>query len=347
MRILLMMDPFIRIPPTQYGGIERTIADLIEGLARRGHAVTLWAAPGSRTAAHLEAFGHEGEWTRWSNIRNVLALGGRFWTGRQRFDVIHNVGRLAYLAPILRADIPKVQSYHRIVNPRNMRIVSRLGARRLRFTAVSRATRDTGRTGGGKWTVIGNGVAPERFPFNSQVDASQAPLMFLGRLDRCKGAHTAIAVARRVRRRLVIAGNVSELPHERAYFEKEIAPHIDGAQVTYVGPVDDAAKSRWLSCAAGLLMPVECEEAFGLVMVEALMTGTPVIAFKRGGIPEVIEHGQTGFLCETPTEMAGWVERLPAIDRTVCRAAAERRFSSDAVVSAYEQLYEEMIGSDR
>jgi glycosyltransferase involved in cell wall biosynthesis len=169
--------------------------------------------------------------------------------------------------------------------------------------------------------------------------------VFLGRLDRCKGAHTAIAVARRLQRRLIIAGNISTLPHEREYYEREIAPHVDGDLVTYIGEVDDDAKSELLRKAAALLMPVEWEEPFGIVIVEALMSGTPVIAFRRGGIPEILIDGRTGLLCDTVDEMVACVERLPSIERAACRADAERRFSNDAVVSAYEGLYEEMIGA--
>src|SRR5262249_9962881 len=152
------------------------------------------------------------------------------------------------------------------------------------------------------------------------VDAATAPLVFLGRLERCKGAHTAIAVARRAGRPLRIAGNVSELPHERDYFRHEIEPQIDGRLVTYLGPVDDGAKRRHLGGAAALLLPVEWEEPFPVVLAESLACGTPVIGFRRGGVPEGIEDGRTGFVCDTAEEMAARVGRLGEIDRRACRA---------------------------
>ena len=119
------MDPLIPVPPKHYGGIERVIADLADALVGRGHQVTLWAGPGSGTRATLETFGEEGEWTRWSNIRNTLTVSARFIRDDGRFDVIHNFGRLAYLSVVFPWDVPKVQTYMRTINPDNMRKAAR------------------------------------------------------------------------------------------------------------------------------------------------------------------------------------------------------------------------------
>jgi glycosyltransferase involved in cell wall biosynthesis len=266
----------------------------------------------------------------------------RFLRNGRRFDVVHNFGRLAYLAPILSRDVPKVQTYMRTVNPANVVRARRLGARRLHYTAVSAAIRDTGRAGGGEWSVIYNCAAPDRYPLVADTDPATAPLVFLGRLDRCKGAHHAIAVARRLDRRLIIAGNISPLAHERAYFDADIAPKIDGALVRYIGPVDDEQKRALLGGAAAMLMPIEWEEPFPVVLPESMLCGTPLIAFRRGGVPEGIDHGRTGFLCDTVDEMANCVRRLSEIDRVAVRADAVRRFSDRAIVDAYESLYRRM-----
>jgi glycosyltransferase involved in cell wall biosynthesis len=340
-----MMDPYIKVPPAHYGGIERVVADLADGLAKSGHEVTLWAAPGSQVNGRVHPFGREGEWTRWSNLRNALTLSGRFLAGGTRFDVIHNFGRLAYLAPVLARDVPKIQTYMRTVNPANMVIAKRLGARRLHYTAVSAAIRDTGRPGGGDWTVIYNCAAPERYAFVAKTDPAAAPLVFLGRLDRCKGAHHAITVAQRLQRRLIIAGNISPLAHEQEYFDAEIAPRVDGTLVTYIGPVGDEQKRTLLGQAAAMLLPIEWEEPFPVVLPESMLCGTPLIAFRRGGVPEGIDHGRTGFLCDNAGEMADAVGRLGTIDRAVVRAEAVRRFSDAAIVAEYERLYREMAAA--
>lgn len=343
LRILMLMDPLIPVPPRHYGGIERVIADISNVLQRRGHDVTLWAGPGSRIDGRVEPFGREGEWTRWSNVRNTATLAARFLTRRSRFDVVHNFGRLAYLLPILSRPLPKVQTYMRWVTPANMATARRLGARRMHYTAVSAAIRDTGRPGGGDWSVIYNCAVPARYPFCGSTDPDTAPLVFLGRLDRCKGAHHAVAVARRLNRRVVIAGNISPEAHEQAYFEREIAPGIDGTLVTYAGPVDDEQKRALLGGAAAMLLPIEWEEPFPVVLPESMLCGTPVIAFRRGGVPEGIDEGRTGFLCDNVDEMCERVGRLREIDRAVVRAEADRRFSDEAIATEYERLYYQAV----
>jgi glycosyltransferase involved in cell wall biosynthesis len=345
-KILLIMDPLIPVPPRHYGGIERVVADLADVLVDRGHDVTLWAAPGSASRARLETFGREGEWTRWSNVRNTVRLSTRFLGQRRRFDVVHNFGRLAYLLPILSAPVGKLQTYMRKVNPANMRLASRLGARCLVYTAVSDAIRGTGQPGGGDWRVVYNCARPDLYRASLGVDPATAPLVFLGRLERCKGAHTAIDVALATGRELIVAGNISTLPEERAYFEQELRPRFDGRTIRYVGPVDDGQKLELLRGAAAVLLPIEWEEPFPVVLPEALLCGTPIVALGRGGVPEGIDHGVTGFVCGTAAGMADAIPRLPAIDRARCRAEAERRFGDTVIADEYEALYREVVTAD-
>jgi glycosyltransferase involved in cell wall biosynthesis len=344
MKVLLIMDPYIPVPPLHYGGIERVVADLADGLVTRGHDVTLWAAPGSKTRARLRSFGREAEWNRWSNVRNTLLLASRFRRAADEFDVVHNFGRLAYLLPIARHRVAKLQTYMRPVNPANMRLFDQIGARRLTFTAVSDAIRRTGAPGGGDWRVVYNCARPALYGLNTEVDATTAPLLFLARLERCKGAHTAIDVALAAGRQLIVAGNVSAVPHEKVYFERDLQPRFDGTQIRYVGAVNDAQKIALLQQSAALLMPIEWEEPFPVALPEALLCGTPVVAFRRGGVPEGLVHGTTGFVCDSATEMVECVGRLATIDRARCRSDAEHRFSDAAIITQYERLYQEMAG---
>src|SRR5205814_1864820 len=144
--------------------------------------------------------------------------------------------------------------------------------------------------------------------------------------------------------RLIIAGNISPVAEEQTFFETEVAPRIDGALVTYIGPVDDVQKNALLGGAAAMLMPIEWEEPFPVVLPESMLCGTPVISFRRGGVPEGIEDSRTGFNCDTIDEMCAAVGRLTQIDRAVCRSEAERRFSGRAITDDYEALYRGLAG---
>jgi glycosyltransferase involved in cell wall biosynthesis len=171
--------------------------------------------------------------------------------------------------------------------------------------------------------------------------ADDAPLVFLGRIERIKGPHAAIAIARRAKRPLIIAGNIADAE----YFRIEIAPTIDNDAVTYVGEVDDAQKNLLLGRSAALLMPIEWNEPFGIVMAEAFACGTPVIGFDRGSVPEVVRDGVNGFVVRGVVEASRAVKELHRIDRTEVRRDCERRFSCDSVVRAYEDIYREALGA--
>jgi glycosyltransferase involved in cell wall biosynthesis len=186
-----------------------------------------------------------------------------------------------------------------------------------------------------------------KYDFQASV-SDDAPLFFLGRIARIKGVHTAIEVARRTDRRLIIAGNVPDSQKEKSYFEAEIKPELDGDQIRFIGPVCDEEKNRYLGQAAALLMPIEWDEPFGIVMAEAMACGTPVIGRRRGAVPEVIKSGETGFLFDTIDEAVEAVEHIDAIDRRACWRRCKRLFSAQVLVDAYETLYKHFaFGGDR
>jgi glycosyltransferase involved in cell wall biosynthesis len=335
--VLITADPELPVPPRLYGGIERVIDLLIQGLQQRGHRVTLIAHADSTVECERVAYPRV-------SSRGAFNIALNAWTvrrevRRRRPDVVQSFGRLAYLAPILSSPVPKVMSFQRAITPESIERSRRWAGNTLTLTGCSqRLIEPVAHLA--PWRVIYNAVPVDRFAFAPHA-GDDAPLMFLGRIEPIKGVHIAIEVARRAHRNLVIAGNIA--PEHQAYFDEQVAPQLDGEMIQYIGPIDDAAKSWWLSAAAALLMPVQWEEPFGIVMAEALACGTPVVGLDRGAVPEVVDDGVTGFVCRNADEMVHAVNALPTIDRRECRRAAERRFSAAAMTDAYEALYEQLL----
>jgi glycosyltransferase involved in cell wall biosynthesis len=341
-RIAITADPYLPVPPRFYGGIERVIDLLVRGLASRGHEVTLFAHPESSTEATLRPYGVPPHTSRAARARELAQIGSGLWSLRHSVDVIHSFGRLAALLPVLPLHgLPKIQSYQRPVPWNGVRRAASLARGSLVFTGCSTSLyAGEEARGGARWRTVFNGVDMTRYTPVPAV-AADAPLVFLGRVERIKGPHHAIAIARAARRRLVIAGNLAPGP-DALFYQRDVAPHVDGEAVSYIGPVDDEQKNRLLGSAAALLMPIEWDEPFGIVMAEALACGTPVIGFPRGSVPEVIVHGANGFHCRGIEDAAAAVSRIDGIDRVAVRADAERRFGHDAIVDEYERLYSEL-----
>jgi len=338
-RVLVTADPVLPVPPRLYGGIERVIALLVDGLARRGHDVTLLAHADSQPACELVPYPLARGEGLGETLRHAALVAHE--VRRRRPDVVQSFSRLAYLARVLPTAVPKVMSYQRPVTRRTVKWARALSRGTLSFTGCSSGliapVADVG-----SWRVIYNAVPMETFRAVSFVPSS-APLVFLGRVEEIKGPHIAIDVAARAGRKLIIAGNVPAEAQHETFFHERILPHVDGSAVEYVGPVDDEGKQRLLGQAAALLMPVLWDEPFGIVMAEALACGTPVIGLRRGAVPEVVAQGVTGFVCDSVEEMVGAVTRLAETSREACRAAAETRFSETALVDAYEALFDAVI----
>ena len=346
LRIAITADPYLPVPPRLYGGIERVLDFLVRGLADRGHRVTLFAHPESDTPADLVPYGSPPHFGKVNRAKELWQVGGKLWSKRHRFDIVHSFGRLAALTPVLGVrGLPKIQSYQRYGLPwKSIGAATRMARNSIRFTACSsNVYRSLPATDGsfGEWHTVFNGVDLAKYTFRSEV-AGDAPLVFLGRLEPIKGAHNAIAIGKASGRRLAIAGNqVVGCEH---YFKSAIAPHIDGDRVRYLGPVDDEAKNALLSRSAALLMPIEWEEPFGIVMAEAMACGTPVVGFARGSVNEVVREGINGFICRDVQDAVGAVSQLGALDRAAVRRDCELRFSSKVVVDQYECLYMGLCG---
>jgi len=337
LNIAITADPEIAVPPKLYGGIERIIDLLAHGLARRGHQVTLFAHPESNTAGRLVPWLGRSSASYQDTARNAQVLWQQVRS--ERFDLVHSFSRIAYMTPILPLRVPKLMTYQREISPRSVRLGHGLSRGTLQFSAISRWMMQPVRRLG-RWHLVPNGVALDTYTFRADVP-DDAPLAFLGRVEEIKGPHLAIQVAKAANAKLIIAGNVPT--EHRAWFEQHVAPHIDGRQIRYLGPVDDRQKNDLLGSARAFLMPILWEEPFGIVMAEAMACGTPVLGLNRGAVPEVVEDGVTGFVADDLAGLVASVGRLKAIDRRACRERVERMFSEAAVVEGYLRVYQKLI----
>ena len=338
MRILLTADPGIPVPPRLYGGIERIVADLVHGLKERGWEVGLVASRGSQIEG-VQVFPWAVDRPRGPgcHVANAIAL-YRAWR-KFRPDVVHSFSRLIYLWPILWAGGKAVMTYQRSTGGPNLRLGRFFGGRRLQFTAISDHIARQGRTQGEKWHVVPNFVDTAKYTFVPEV-ADEAPLVFLSRIEPIKGAHLAIAIAKKSSRKLILAGNRVETGSAKGYWQREIEPHLGQERIIYIGEVDDQQKNELLGKAAALIVPVQWDEPFGIVFAEALACGTPVISCPRGALPEIIEDGKDGFLIRDEAEGAEAVRKISQIRRESCRKKAEEKFSIRAGVDRYIQIYE-------
>jgi glycosyltransferase involved in cell wall biosynthesis len=340
MKILIVMDPGIMIPVTGYGGIERIVELLAKEYLLLGHNVDLLVTTGSNIpGCRMHPFGKEGFPPKKLDARLAVLKAWRFiWKGRNEYDLIHNFGRLIYLLPVLNKKERKIMSYQREITKRNIVVFDKLPNRNMFYTGCSDDLIKRNFLPG-KWTPIHNGC-DFRF-YNLTADFNNdAPLIFLGRLEKIKGCHTAIAIAKETGHNLIIAGNISSLPEEKKYFEEQIMPHIDGIQIQYVGQVNDAQKNEWLGKSKALLMPIEWNEPFGIVMIEAMACGTPVIVFERGSVSEVIDDGITGYKVKDNKEMIEAVNNIHLIDRKNCRDFAKKRFDIKEIAKQYLTIVE-------
>lgn len=341
LRVGLIADTTGPIPPLQYGGIERIVHLLVEGLVAGGHDVTLFASDDSNVSCRLIPFGHRRTYSMMRELKPLSVLYRNIWKLRKQFDLVHSFGRTLYLAPLLASKIPKIQSYQCPINRNSLKWAQKYSGDTLTFTACSRMTAKQGE-GIGKWEVIPNGVPLKSYQFEGDQAAGEY-LAFLGRLDRAKGVHTAITVAKATGIPLVIAGNIAPDGENKEYFTREIEPQIDNVKIRYIGPVNDEQKNHFLRKAKALLFPIQWEEPFGIVMAEALACGVPVIALRRGAVPEIISDGVDGFVCDSVEEMINAVASLGRIDRLACRAKVETNFCDSVVVSQYLDLYQRLV----
>ncbi len=332
------MDPGILIPVTGYGGHERLVEMFALQYKKMGHDVDLLHTNGSLLPGiSTYGIGAVGFPPSKKTARLAVLKAWKFlWLNRNKYDLIHNFGRLIYLLPVLNAPVKKIMTYGREISASNIKRIQQLPNRNLIFTGCSQSL--INRAGvQGNWHAVYNAIEFDKYSLTENV-AADAPLMFLGRIEKVKGCHTAIAVAKATGHKLIIAGNISPLQDEQAYFKEQIEPHIDGKQIVYVGALNDSQKNEWLGKCKALLMPIEWNEPFGIVMIEAMACGTPVIAFKRGSVPEVVVDGETGFIVNSAEQMIKSVDKLIQIKRDHCRMMARKKFDVEMIANRYLNL---------
>jgi glycosyltransferase involved in cell wall biosynthesis len=340
MRVLLVADPHIPIPPLHYGGSERIVHLLCDGFRQRGCVVDLIAAEGSQSYGG-RLFTHRApSLARLSRAYRKIRFQLLSLRAARVADVVVSFARLDYLWTLARTSVPLVVVFENPAHQFEIDWIAKVRTAGVRFVGVSRSQM-AGLEPAPLIDVIHNAADAERLGF-SPNPADPPYFAFLGRLTANKGVHLAIEAARIAGVRLVIAGNVPEKePGARAYFDSVIRPEL-GPMVEWIGPVDNVGKARLLQGATALLFPIQWAEPFGLVMAEALACGCPVIGWRNGSVREVIEHGMTGFVVESVNEMAGAIGRVDEIERIACRRAYEERFSAETMVDQYLRVIEKV-----
>lgn len=339
--IAVVAPPWFSVPPEGYGGVEAMCANLVDGLAARGHRVALIAAGKSNTAAeHYFSFDEPQPYRINESIADlyhaavadsVIADGG--------FDVVHDHSLAGPLLARTRS-IPTLCTFHSNLSGDFLRYFQAVSAS-ISLVALSRSHQEANPDV--EWDgYVYNGIRTADFPFRDR-SAKEDWVLFLGRATRSKGMHVAIDAARAAGRRIVLAAKCNE-PHEKRYFDNNVLPRL-GDDTEWLGEVDFTRKGDLLSRASCLVNPICWEEPFGLVMAEALACGTPVVAHDHGAAAEIIEDGVTGFVRESFEDLVAAIGKADSLSSADCRAQAVERFDMDVMIEGYERKYLELLAT--
>lgn len=338
MKIAQVAPLWERVPPQTYGGIELVVSQLTDELVRRGHEVTLFASGDSQTLACLEAVCPRAirldPEVKDYTVYEMLEISNVYERAAE-FDLIHSHIGIAVLAIASRVKTPTVHTLHGDFTPENSKIFQLY--HQQPYISISNAQRQVSLN---YIRTVYNGIDVEQYSYHPQPQ-QPSYLAFLGRMSPEKGPHHAIAVAKQTGLPLKIAGKI-DAP-DRSFFEREVAPQIDGKQIEYIGEVNREGKIELLGNAAITLFPITWDEPFGLVMVESMATGTPVIALNRGSVPEVISHGKSGFICNSVEQMIAAIPQALELNRQACREHVENHFGIVQMVDGYEAAYQELL----
>jgi glycosyltransferase involved in cell wall biosynthesis len=339
MKIAQIAPLWETVPPTTYGGTELVVSRLTEELVRRGHEVTLFASGDSQTQARLEAGSPRAlrfDPSIKEPVMYELLHASEVYKHAEEFDIIHSHVGVWSLALASLVSTPTVHTLHGTFTRDNNKIF------RQHHTQPYISISDSQRLLNINYVAtVYNGISVELFPF---YEKPQYPpyLAFLGRFSPEKGPQHAIAIAMATGWHLKMAGKVDVVDKE--FFDKEIAPHIDGEQIEFLGEMNHQQKADLLGNASATLFPITWSEPFGLVMAESMVVGTPVIAMNMGSVSEVIANGVSGYVCQSYEEMAKMIPKALQLNRQKCREHVENNFSVKHMVDGYEAVYEKIVG---
>ncbi|MCF6158490.1 MAG: glycosyltransferase family 4 protein [wastewater metagenome] len=328
-----------RVPPEMYGGTERVVFYLTEELVKRGHEVTLFASGDSITSAKLVSV-HEKALRLDHGIENFYPYHifemGLVYERAKEFDIIHSHNDYLTFPFIRLVSTPTVLTLHGRLNIPDIQKVYK-HYRDCNFISISNAQREF--IPELNWTdTVYNGCPIEKFPFQQEPGDY---LVFVGRISPEKGPVQAIEIAKRAGMKLVMVAKVD--PYDKAYYEEKVKPLITPPFIEYVGEKGEEERNEIMKKAKALILPLDWPEPFGLVVIESLACGTPVITKNRGSMPEIMRHGKTGFICETLDEMVDAVQKIESIDRMACRRYVEENFTISHMVDRYEKAYNRLI----
>lgn len=340
------------IPPKGKNGLEFMVHYLTEELVRRGHDVTLFATKDSATSAKLvDVLPYPAAKKRifdWGATDYSLTAMAKAVGMENDFDVIHtHIGPVAfYFSDLMKT--PIVETIHSPVhklskkylpkkNIQNRYLKDRLRRYKKAYHVFVSENQKKNAFLKNNNVVVHNGIDLEEFRLKKEP---QDYFLYLGYITPNKGAHLAVKAARRARVKLKLAGSYR---YCERYFEEDIKPYLKKGQIEYVGVVNPARRNKLLGGAKAILVPLQWEEPFGLIMIEAMACGTPVIGFDKAAVPEIVKDGKTGFIVEDFKEMAKAIRRVEEIDRTLCRTHVEKYFSVKKMVDGYEGVYEKAV----
>jgi glycosyltransferase involved in cell wall biosynthesis len=334
MRIGMLSPVAWRTPPRHYGPWESVVSLLTEGLVSRGYDVTLFATADSETSGNLHAVcarGYEEDRSIMPKVWECLHISELFERAEE-FDIIHNNFDFLPLTYTGLITTPVVTTIHGFSSPGILPVYQKYNSK-VFYVSISDADRSPDLD---YIKTIHHGIDIKQFDYQPEPDDY---LLFFGRIHHDKGAREALEIAEACNKKLILAGIIQD----EDYYHQHIEPHLDNDNVVYVGTARPAQRNHLLGKACALLHPINFNEPFGLSVIESMACGTPVIAFNKGSMPELIEHGKNGFLVSGCEEAVEHVVRIRDINRSDCRRTVEDRFTADSMVEKYIDVYTQVL----